>query len=73
MASRSRKSRSELWELLYRVIRFERETKTATTSNGVIMVTKMIKVGPTFLLKIRKFILRMVEVVWRELKICCRR
>ena len=35
--------------------------------------TKMIGVGPIFHLKIGKLLLRMVEGVWRELKICCRK
>ena len=51
---------------------YEMEITTATkTSTGVTMVTKMIKIGPMFLLKIVKFLLGMVEVVWHELRICC--
>ena len=50
---------------------FEMETTTETiTSTGVTMVTKMIEVGPMFILKIGKLLLEMVEVVWCELKIC---
>ena len=41
-----------------RVIMFEMETTTATTtSTGVTMVTQMIGMGPTFLLKIVKLLL----------------
>ena len=42
-----------------------------TTSTGVTMVEEMIGRGPMFLLKIVKLLLGMVEVVWRELGICC--
>ena len=53
---------------------FEMDTTTATTtSTGVTMVTKTIKVGPMFHLIIGKLLLWMVEVVWRELKICYKR
>ena len=45
-------------------------TTATTTSTGVTMVTKMIGVGPMFHLKIVKLLLGMVEVVWRELRIC---
>ena len=44
-------------------------TTTKTTSTAVTMVTKMIRVGPMFHLKIVKLLLEMVEVVWRELRI----
>ena len=47
-----------------RVIKSEQKITTATiTSTGVTMVTKMIGMGPIFLLKIVKFLLGMVEVV----------
>ena len=53
---------------------FEMETKTTTTaSTGVTVVIEMIRVVPIFHLKIGKLFLGMVEVVWRELRICCRR
>ena len=55
-----------------RVIMFEMETTIATkTLTGVTMVTKMIGMGPMSLLKIVKILLGMVEIVWRELRICC--
>ena len=55
-----------------RVIMSEMETTTATTtSTGVTMVIEMTGMGPMFLSKIVKLLLGMVEVVWRELRICC--
>ena len=55
-----------------RVIMSEMETTTATTtSTGVTTVTEMIGMGPMFLLKIVKLLIRMVEIVWHELRICC--
>ena len=55
-----------------RVIMFEKEiTTAATTSTGVAMVTEMTVMDPMFLLKIVKLLLGMVEVVCRELRICC--
>ena len=45
-------------------------TTVITTSTGVTMVIEMIGVGPMFHLKIVKLLLGMVEVVWRELRIC---
>ena len=54
------------------VIMSEMETTTATTTSiGVTMVTKMIGMSPISLLKIVKLLLGMVEIVWRELRICC--
>ena len=55
-----------------RVIMPEIETTTATiTSTGVTTVTEMIGMGPMSLLKIVKLLLGMVEIVWREMRICC--
>ena len=55
-----------------RVIMFEMETTTATTTSiRVTMVIEMKGMGPMFLLKIVKLLLRMVEIVWRELRIRC--
>ena len=57
-----------------RSIMFEMQTTTkTTTSTEITMVTEMIDVGPKFHLKIGKLLLGMVEVVWSELKVCCRR
>ena len=53
------------------VIISEMETTTAkTTSTGVTAVTEMIGMGPMSLLKILKLLLGMVEIAWRELRIC---
>ena len=53
---------------------FEMVTTTVTTTSiGVTMVTETIEVGAMFHLKIGKFLLGVVKVVWRELSICCRR
>ena len=63
--------------IIVRVIMFEKKITTASrttasrTSIGVTMVIEMIGMGPMFLLKIVKLLLEMVEVVWRELRICC--
>ena len=58
--------------IIVRVIMSEMETTTATTTSiGVTTVTEMIGVGPMSLLKIVKLLLGMVEIVWRELRICC--
>ena len=55
-----------------RVIMFDMETTTATTTSTLlIIVTKMIGMGPMSLLKIVKLLLGLVEMVWRELRICC--
>ena len=57
---------------IVRVIMFENEITTATTTSiGVTMVTKLIAMGHMSLLKIVKLLLGMVEVVCRELRICC--
>ena len=56
---------------IVRVIMSEMETTIATTtSTGVTMVIETTGMDPMFLLKIVKLLLRMVEVVWRELRIC---
>ena len=55
-----------------RVIMSEMKTTNATKpSTGVTMVVEMTGMGPMFLLKIVKLLLGMVEVVCRELRICC--
>ena len=55
-----------------RVIMSEMEITTVTTTSiGVTMVTEIIGMGPMFLLKIVRLHLGRVEVVWRELRICC--
>ena len=57
---------------IVRVIMSEMETTTATTTlTGVTMLIEMTGMGPMFLLKIVKLLLGMVEIVWRELRICC--
>ena len=57
---------------IVRVIMSEMETTIATTtSTGVTMVIETTGMDPMFLLKIVKLILGMVEVVCRELRICC--
>ena len=57
---------------IVRVIMFEMETTIATTtSTGVAMVTETTEMDLMFLLKIVKLLLGMVEVVCRELRICC--
>ena len=48
-------------------------TTAITTSIRVTMVTQNIVVGPMFHLKIAKLLLGMVEVVWREFRICYRK
>ena len=55
-----------------RVIMSYMETTTATTtSTWVTTLTEMIGMGPMSLLKIVKLLLGMLEIVWRELRICC--
>ena len=57
--------------IIVRVIMSDMETTTATTSTGVTTVKEMIGMGPMSLLNIVKLLLGMVEIVWRELRICC--
>ena len=58
--------------IIMRVIMFEMEATTATTtSTAVTTVTEMIGMGPMSPLKIVNLLLGMVEIVWRELRICC--
>ena len=55
-----------------RVIMSEMETTTATTtSTAVTMIIETTGMDTMFLLKIVKLLLGMVEVVCRELRICC--
>ena len=55
-----------------RAIMSEMKTTTATTTlTGVTMLIDTTRMGPMFLLKIVKLLLGMVEVVCRELRICC--
>ena len=55
-----------------RVIMSEMETKTTTTTlTGVTMLIEMIGMIPMSLIKIVKLLLGMLEIVWRELRICC--
>ena len=54
-----------------RVIMSEMETTTVTTTlTGVTMLKETTGMGPMSLLKIVKLLLGMVEIVWRELRIC---
>ena len=54
-----------------RVIMSKMKTTTAKkTSTGLTTVTEMIGMGSMSLLKILKLLLGMVEIVWRELRIC---
>ena len=58
--------------IIVKVIMSEMEITTATTtSTRLTTVTEMIGIGPMSLLKIVKLLLGMVEIVWRELRICC--
>ena len=57
---------------IVRFIMSEMETTTTTTtSTEVTTVTEMIGMSPMSLLIIVKLLLGMVEIVWRELRICC--
>ena len=57
---------------IVRVIMSEMETTIATTTSiGVTIVIETIGMGPMFLLKIVKLLLGMVDIVWRDLRICC--
>ena len=55
-----------------RVIMSDMETTTATTTlTGVTMLMETTGMGPMSLLKIVNLLLWMVEIVLRELRICC--
>ena len=55
-----------------RVIMSYMETTTATTTlTGVTMLIETTGMGPMSFLKIVKLLQGMVEIVWRELRICC--
>ena len=55
-----------------RVIMSDMETTIVTTTlTGVTMLIETTGMGPMSLLKIVKLLLGMVEIVWRELRICC--
>ena len=57
---------------IVRVIMSEMETTiVTTTSTGVTMDIETTGMNPMFLLKIVKLFLGMLEVVCRELRICC--
>ena len=57
-----------------RVIMSKMETTTATTTlTGVTMLIETTGIGPMSLLKIMKLLLGMMEIVWRELRICCKK
>ena len=57
---------------IVRVIMSKMETTiVTTTSTGVTMVIETTEMDPMFLLKIVKLLLGNVEVVCRELRICC--
>ena len=57
---------------IVRVIMSEMETTIATkTLTGVSMLIETTGMGPMSLLKIVKLLQGMVEIVWRELRICC--
>ena len=58
--------------IIARVIMSEMETTTVTTTSArITTVTKMIGMVPMSLPKIVKLLLGIVEIVWRELRICC--
>ena len=54
-----------------RVIMSKMETTIATTTSTEVTVEEMIGMGLMSLPKIVKLLLGMVEIVWRELRICC--
>ena len=56
-----------------RVIMSEMETTTTTTTlTGVTMLIETTGMGPMSLLKIVKLLLGMLEIVWCELRLCCK-
>ena len=57
---------------IVRVIMSEMETTTATTTlTRVTMLIETTGMRPMFPLKIVKLLQGMVEIVWRDLRICC--
>ena len=58
--------------IIDKAIMFEIETTNSSkTSTRVTIVRQIINVGSMFRLKMEKLLLGIMEVVWRELKICC--
>ena len=58
---------------IVRFIMFEMETTTTTTTlTGVTMLIETTGMGPMSLLKIVKLLLGMLEIVWCELRLCCK-
>ena len=59
---------------IMRVIMSEMETTTATTTlTGVTMLIETTGMGPMSFFKMVKLLLGMVEIIWSELRICCKK